>query len=262
MDSVLSFATQLARESGDILLDYFHRPKIKKDYKPDQSVVTEADVAVDRHISQAISTAYPRDILLSEELKPDYAPGDGIPPLWIIDPLDGTTNFSLGLHYWSVSLVRVENGFPSLAVQYFPIFDEMYTSQKGHGTFCNESQLHVCTPDPANKTTFFSCCSRTIKNYQVTIPYKIRIFGSATYSFCCLARGNALISFEAKAKIWDFSGAWLMIPEAKGCIETFNRDEPFPLTPGKAFASQNYAIIAAATPELMQRARQKIIPKE
>jgi len=79
---------------------------------------------------------------------------------------------------------------------------------------------------------------------------------------CSLACGKALISFEAKAKIWDYAGAWLMIPEAGGCIEIYNQSEPFPLSPGKEFASQNDAIIAAATPELMNKAREKIIPRD
>jgi myo-inositol-1(or 4)-monophosphatase len=261
LDSTLSFSIQLARESGEILLDYFRRPYIKTDYKPDHSIVTEADVAVDRHISQAIRTAFPEDILLSEELQPDFSPSGNNVSFWIVDPLDGTTNFSLGLHYWGISLVRVENGFPNLAVQYFPYLNEIYTAQKGCGIYLNETQIHVCSPNPANRTTFFSCCSRTIKNYQVSIPYKIRIFGSATYSLCSLARGNALISFEAKAKIWDFAGAWLMIPEAGGCIELFDRRDPFPLSPGNQYAGQNYAILGTATPELMEKARQKIIPK-
>ncbi len=261
MDSVLAFTIQLARQSGEILLDYFHRPQIKAGYKPDYSIVTEADIAVDRHISMAIRTVFPDDVLLSEELQPDYSPARENPSLWVVDPLDGTTNFSLGLHYWGVSLVRIENGFPSLAVQYFPLLNELYTAQKGCGAFLNEQRMHVCTPNPANRTTFFSCCSRTHKNYMVSIPYKTRILGSATYSMCNLARGNALISFEARAKIWDFAGAWLMIPEAEGCIETFDRSEPFPLLPGTQFASQNDAILAAATPELMEKARQKILPK-
>lgn len=261
MDTALTFATRLALQSGDILLDYYHRPQIKTDYKPDHSVVTEADIAVDRHISQAIHSSFPGDILLSEELQPDYISADNTPPLWIIDPLDGTTNFSLGLHLWGVSLVRVENGFPSLVVQYFPLINEMYIAQKGNGAYLNDAPLNVCHPNSINKTTFFSCCSRTIKNYNVNIPYKIRIFGSATYSFCSLARGKALISFESKAKIWDFAGAWLMIPEANGYIDTFDQNKPFPLSPGKAFAAQNYAILGTATPELMEKARQKILPK-
>jgi myo-inositol-1(or 4)-monophosphatase len=261
LDSILSFTIQLARESGEILVDYFHRPHIKTDYKPDHSLVTEADIAVDRHIKQAIQTAFPGDILLSEELQPDFSPLENNAPIWIVDPLDGTTNFSLGLYYWGTSLVRVKNGFPSLAVQYFPLLNEIYTVQKGCGAFCNETLIRVCSPNPTNRTTFFSCCSRTIKNYQVSIPYKIRIFGSAIYSLCSLARGNALISFEAKAKIWDFAGAWLMVPEAGGNIETYDRNEPFPLSPGKQFADQNYPVLAAATPELMEKARQKIIPK-
>ncbi len=258
---MLSFAIQLARESGEILLDYFRRPDIKTNYKPDHSIVTEADVAVDRHISQAIHAEFPDDALLSEELQPDFSPSGSNTSFWIVDPLDGTTNFSLGLHHWGISLVRVEDGFPTLAVQFFPFLDEIYTVQKGSGVFLNETRIQVSPPNPADRTTFFSCCSRTIKNYQVSIPYKIRIFGSATYSFCSLARGNALISFEAKAKIWDFAGAWLMIPEAGGCIEIFDYREPFPLSPGREFAGQNYVILGASTPELMNKARQKIIPK-
>lgn len=262
MDSTLFFAAQLAQQCGEILLEYFHKSQLKMEYKSDHSIVTEADVAVDNFIKQEIKKEFPHDLIISEELQHQFTPRTANPTVWIVDPLDGTTNFSLGLHYWGVSLVRVENGYPILAVQYFPYLNELYTAQMGCGAYYNNQPIHVTIANPENKTTFFSCCSRTHKNYRISIPYKTRIFGCATYSMCSLASGKALICFEAKAKIWDYAGAWLMIPEAGGCIEIFNHKEPFPLSPGKEFASQNDAVIATATPDLMDKSRKKIIPRE
>ena len=262
MNSVLTFAIDLAKKSAEILLEYFYHMPYKTAYKADHSIVTEADIAVDRYIKQSINKEFPNDLLISEELHNNYSLSEENQTIWIVDPLDGTTNFSLGLHYWGVSLARLEKGFPCLSVQYFPVLGELYTAQKGGGAFLNDNPIHTANPNPEIKSTFFSCCSRTYKNYQIDIPYKTRIFGCATYSLCSLACGKALISFEAKAKIWDYAGAWLLIPEAGGCIEVFDHSEPFPLLPGKEFALQNDAIIATATPELMIKARKKIIPRD
>ena len=93
------------------------------------------------------------------------------------------------------------------------------------------------------------------------IPYKTRILGSAAYSMCSLARGSALIAFEAAAKIWDIAGAWLLIPEAGGVIETLNVNLPFPLIPGKDYSIQNYPALATTTPELLVKSREQLVIK-
>jgi myo-inositol-1(or 4)-monophosphatase len=260
MDADLLFASQLARQAGKLLLSYFERPQKQTRLKFDHSIVTEADVTADQLIAQTIQEAFPGDSLLSEELQTTYREkaNDAV---WIIDPLDGTTNFSLGLYHWGVSIARVQDDQPDLAALYFPLLDEMYTARRGQGASLNGMPIHVRPPDPDLPAAFFACCGHTHKRYQVQVPYKPRILGSAAFSFCSVARGIALLGFEATPKIWDIAAAWLMVQEAGGVIECYNQDEPFPLVSGMDYSLHNFPTLAAATEPLFQKAQYWIQPK-
>jgi myo-inositol-1(or 4)-monophosphatase len=260
MDAPLDFAVRTAKQAGELLQGYFRQGSLHARLKSDHSVVTEADLAADRLIEQTIHEAYPHDVLLSEELQPGFQPNAG-ETVWIIDPLDGTTNFSLGLQIWGVSIARVVEGYTDIAAIYFPMLGEMYTAQRGLGAYMNGERLALGTGAQPKPASFFSCCSRTFRHYQVSVPYKARILGSAAYSFCTLCRGAALVVFDATPKIWDIAGVWLVVEEAGGIIETYDGIRPFPLRPGVVYERQVFTTIAAATPELVSRARRQIRPK-
>ena len=253
----LTFATQLAQQTGELLLTYYRRSGIGTTMKADRTVVTEADLAADHLIRQAIRENYPDDGLLSEEEGTIYPAGKRA--VWIVDPLDGTTNFSLGMHYWGVSIARLVNGEPDTAALYFPLLDELFTAQRGGGAFLNGSRLEVKPPDQMN--TFFSCCSRTLENYDVGLRCKTRILGSAAYGLGTVARGSAVLAFEVTPKVWDFCGSWLVTCEAGGVIQVLDGGTPFPLTPGTDYEGQGYPILTAATPEMWTKGQAKIIPK-
>lgn len=261
MDKTLQFVTQLAQDAGEMLLDYFKQQDLKTSLKGDRSIVTEADLAADRLISSAIQERFPDDLLLSEELSPEYPSGQGAPVIWIIDPVDGTTNFSLGLHVWGILITRVVDGWPDLSVMHFPYINELYTVKRGEGADLNGLPLRVEPPDRNRPAAFFTCCSRTHRYYKIRIPYKPRILGSAAYSFCSVARNAALIGFEATPKIWDIAGGWLLLNEAQGIVETLDGSQPFPLRPGIPYAKQSYPTVMAATPELAAQAHRQIQPR-
>ena len=259
----LEFLIDLAYQSGDLLLKYFQNRDFKTGFKPDKSVVTEADLTTDSLIAEALGNRFPNDLILSEESRPTYpSKSKSVPPkIWIIDPLDGTTNFSIGLHYWGVLLTRLVNGYPELAVLNFPLINELYSAQRGNGAYLNNNRITVESPNPELPLPFFACCSRTFRNYKVKIPYKTRILGSAAYTFCCVARGIALVGFEATPKIWDIAGAWLLVEEAGGFIEPMHGNNPFPLCPGIDYKKQDFPTLAAATPKLAAQAHKQLIPE-
>lgn len=262
-DEPLAFAAQLAQQVGKLLLGYFHSDELHAELKSDRSVVTQADLAADRVIKSAIRGAYPNDFLLSEERQPGEANLEIATDraVWIVDPLDGTTNFSLGLHYWGVLLARLVNGRPEIAVMYFPAIDELYTAQRGRGAYLNQALLRVKPPEANRPLSFFACCSRTFRCYQVSVPYKARILGSAAYTLCTVARSTAILGFEATAKIWDLAAPWLVVSEAGGAVETLDGSQPFPLIAGTDYTTQNFPVLAAANAEIAARAHQQILPK-
>jgi len=263
VESALEFAIQTARQAGELLLHYFQSKELETDLKADRTVVSEADLASDRFISQAIQDQYPNDILISEELQTFLYSDLDVQKsnLWVIDPLDGTTNFTLGLHLWGVLIARLEKGFPILSVLNFPFVNELYSAEQGRGAFLNDNPIHVRLPSPSHPFSFFACCSRTFRYYNVSIPYKARILGSSAYSYACVARGISVIGFEARPRIWDIAASWLLVTEAGGFIETYDESHPFPVQPGLQYAEKEFPTLAAASSELLARARNQIVLK-
>ena len=261
MTTTLQFVNQVAIEAGELLIEHFRSRSFDTRLKGDNTAVTTADLAADRLISKAIKQYYPDDMILSEEHKTTI-PLEGMETptaTWIIDPLDGTTNFSLGLPIWGVLITRVMSGFPESTVQYFPLINEIYSAQIGQGATLNGKPIQVVEPENESRLSFFACCSRTHRRYKISVPYKLRVLGSAAYTYCAIARGMAILGFEATPKIWDIAGAWLLVQEAGGVIESFSGDQPFPLRGDINFAEQIYPTIAAARRNIADRAFNQIV---
>jgi myo-inositol-1(or 4)-monophosphatase len=259
MNDPLDFAIQLAYRAGELLLEHHDQASTAR-LKEDKSVVTESDLAADRLVTEEIRANYPGELILSEELQPRLS-GDPSGFMWVIDPLDGTTNFSLGLPFWGISIARLQDGQPNLGVLYFPPLNGLFTAQSGQRAYYNGAPLEVGISSRNQPASFFSCCSRTYRNYDIQIRYKPRILGSAAYSLCSVARGIALIAFEATPKIWDLAAAWLLVKEAGGVIETYDSSEPFPVREGVDYSRASFPTLAANTPGLLAEARNKIIPR-
>lgn len=253
MSTSLDFVETLAQKTGLMLTKYFRLEGVDADLKSDRTMVTEADLAADSLIRQEIQAAYPDDLILTEEtnqvrLSPDR-------PLWVIDPLDGTTNFSLGLHTWGVSIARLVAGYPETAALYFPLYQELYSAERGQGAYLNHQPLKIA-PHPKQQTTaFFACCSRTLQKYDVSLRYKTRILGAAAYDFCCVARGAAIAAFQATSKIWDIAAGWLVLEEAGGIAELYGGGSPFPYLPESAYANTIFPTMMSANPEVAKKLR-------
>jgi myo-inositol-1(or 4)-monophosphatase len=261
MNTALEFAASLAHHAGEVLREYFRPQGLEIQLKADRTVVTLADLAADQLITQAIRDTFPEDSIVSEELQTSV-PADYLDALWVIDPLDGTTNFSLGLHIWGVAIARLVNGIPETAAIYFPLLDELYTAQNGTGAYLNGERIRALPPDKSKPAAFFACCGNTHRHYTVNVPYKPRILGSATYNFCAVARGAAVLCFEARPKIWDLAAPWVIVPEAGGVIEVHHQPSPFPLLPGQDYAAQNFPCLAAATSQMVEKGRKMILEKQ
>jgi myo-inositol-1(or 4)-monophosphatase len=256
MPASLTFITELARKAGGHLLNYFNPLGTSAQLKGDRSLVTEADLAADRWIAAAIQERFPGSMVLSEELNPALA--EKASEVWVVDPLDGTTNFSLGLPIWGVSIALLVDGWPHAAAVHFPVLGETFTAAIDQGTCLNGERIFARPNDLGRPNTFFSCCSRTHRRYEVNVRYKTRILGSTCYSVCAVARGMALISFEATPKIWDIAACWLIVRESGGVVETYDNSQPFPLQPGRDYQQTDYPTLAAASPDLLAYARRGI----
>lgn len=256
MTDPLAFAAALAIETGQLLVRYYQAPRAPTRLKPDHTLLTEADLAADQHLTTAIQSHFPNDHILSEERNTRYTGGT----TWVIDPLDGTSNFALGVHYWGVSIARVVDGWPDIAALSFPMFGELYTARRGEGAQLNGTPIRTHSSSQPRPVAFFTCDSRVFRRYHVEVPYKARILGSAAYNFCALARGISTLSFETIPRVWDIAASCLVLKEAGGAFRAYT-DEPFPLQPGTDYKTIPYPILGAENEEALAQAQKHITPK-
>ena len=256
MDSTrIELAKQSAVLVGNELLDHFYNGNRQGDLKPDRTLVTEADKKADLHLQQLIREVFPADGILSEEGSTTFPDNDDV---WVLDPLDGTVNFSLGLSYWGVSVAHLQGGHPKNAAVYFPVIDELYSASAGLGAEFNRNPL--TSSDPPIKTQFpvFVHCSRLYRNYQVSVKYKKRSLGAAAYHLCLVPKGAAVLALESQPRIWDFAASWLIVKEAGGMIRTLGDREPFPAKLGIDYANHPFPVLAATNEETMDYAVKNI----
>ena len=101
-----------------------------------------------------------------------------------------------------------------------------------------------------------------MRQYDVSLRYKIRIMGAAAYDLCAVARSAAIVGFQARTKIWDLAAGWLVLEEAGGCAEIHNGPNLFPAQAGLDYSYVNFPTVMAADPTLLAEARASIKKKK
>jgi myo-inositol-1(or 4)-monophosphatase len=224
LNEALDFAVTTAREAGAVLRDYY-RNGVTVKYKGEIDLVTEADHASEALILNRIRSAYPDCAILSEESGASANKSDAI---WIADPLDGTTNFAHGLPIFSVTMALVVDGVIEVGVTYDPIYEQLYTAQRGQGAYLNGERLHVSavpTLDKALLVTGFPYDRRTNPNNNIRqfTAFSLRAqgvlrLGSAALDLGALAAGWLDGYWEFKINPWDIAAGCLLVTEAGGQV--------------------------------------------
>lgn len=254
---LLAFAATLAREAGAIAAAQFGFSIARR--KADGSLVTKTDEQIDRLLSQRIREIYPGDAILSEEQLTVYDPA--IERTWVVDPLDGTTNFARGLPTWGVSIGLLVRGAPVVGVLYFPLLDELYAAAVGEGATCNGEAIRTTDEVVMDDEHIFMECTRTRAHYLLTLPLKSRMMGSAAFHMCKVADGSAMAGNEATPKVWDIAAAGLILTEAGGVMQGSKGDAVFPLPAERAdYLSHSFPILYAGNAALLELASAGIEP--
>lgn len=199
------------------------------EFKGAVDIVTEMDKRAEELIVDAISRAFPKDSILTEE--GSNVSVDGAKNKWIIDPLDGTTNYAHGFPVFSVSIALESSGEVVLGVVHNPMLDETFVAEKGSGAFLNDKKISVSTVASLGKSllaTGFPYDVRTTKlnniDHFTNFALKaqaIRRAGSAALDLSYIAAGRFDGFWEMKLRAWDVAGAALMIKEAGGTVTDF-----------------------------------------
>ena len=252
--SVLDFANTITSRVGSQLLKDFGQGQASQ--KDDGSLVTQSDKWADETIRGAIASHFPNHGVLSEEAEHTFPDTEWT---WIIDPLDGTTNFTRGIPIWGISLGLLYQGTPVFGYVHFPpigqTFHGFWQGESGitgleNGAFLNGRPIHSST-DSASNNHFFNLCSRSASLLQQRLPCKIRMLGVASYNFLTIASGAALGGVEATPKIWDMAGAWVIVQAAGGVWVSLDSEAIFPLEVGQDYGKRSLPTLVASSDELV-----------
>lgn len=221
---MLETAIEAARQVGRVLLEQFGTPQEIKS-KGLRDIVTEADLTAQAKAVEVIRSRYPDHDILGEES--GQMPGGASDYCWIVDPLDGTTNYSRGYPHFSVSIALSYRGEIVLGVVYDPLRDQLFRAQRGQSAYLNDEIIRVSAVDRlidalvgldwARKQEFRSKMGRLVAEVAPKVG-TLRNTGSAALGLCSVAAGWTDAYFHLSLKPWDTAAASVIIQEAGGTV--------------------------------------------
>lgn len=223
-ENILNDVSGVVHSAGQIVNSYFGK-KLQQVDKAD-GYATAADLESEKLLISGLSKILPQATFLAEESGKSAGDGEFC---WVIDPLDGTTNFVQGLPYFCVSVALTKNSVPVLGVVYNPLSDELFAAQQGVGAFLNRAPISTSTRDDMKKCFFgVSFSYHTSDDYQRSWKaarlirgksFSMRHMGSAALDLAHVACGRLDGTFFEKLHWWDVA-AGLCIANVAGAIAT------------------------------------------
>ncbi|KAM7445964.1 Inositol monophosphatase 1 [Porites harrisoni] len=226
-------AVRIARNAGEVVRVAFHKEKNIDTKSCGTDLVTETDKQVEELIIGSLKKEFPSHSFIGEET---VSAGGSCSltnnPTWIIDPIDGTTNFVHRFPYVAVCIGLAINKKVEIGVIYSCIRDELYTARRGSGAFRNGKQIHCSGLTDISKALVITelGASRELANMEVvnknfrTVAeppirvHGIRMLGSAALNLCSIAEGSADLYYEFGIHVWDIAAAGLIVEEAGGVL--------------------------------------------
>jgi myo-inositol-1(or 4)-monophosphatase len=222
LDARFSAALSIADEAAQLALQFFERrTELKVELKGLQDHVSAADREVEALIRRRITERFPEDSLMGEELGAGTSTS---PALWVIDPIDGTTNFLRGLPHWGVCIAFADDEVVEHSVIVNPVLRERYVARRGRGALCNDRPLSVSRTAQLSEALIGFGSNKKSKSE----PYveglgrllaegiEYRRIGCASMNLAAVASGKLDGFFEAKLSPWDALPGMLLVKEAGG----------------------------------------------
>lgn len=230
VQAFFKFALTVTREAGErVKTDFYANKKIavKENFA---DLVTETDHAVEEMIMSKLGQKFPSHKLIGEETV--SAGGHCVltdDPTWIIDPIDGTTNFVHGIPHTCISIGLAVNKEIVAGIVHCPILGETYTAVRGQGAYCNDEKLGVSNIHELSKSVVVleggtsripEILQTKMHNMKAVIEncHGIRCYGSAAYNMCQVARGCEEVYMEHGIHVWDIAAGKLIVEEAGGVV--------------------------------------------
>ncbi|XP_072112273.1 inositol monophosphatase 1 [Mobula birostris] len=258
----MDVAVAVARKAGAVICEALKNEKTVQIKSSPADLVTETDQYVEKMILGTLKEKFPSHSFIGEESVADGAASiltDN--PTWIIDPVDGTTNFVHRFPFVAVSIGFYVNKQSEIGVIYRCVEDKMYTARRGQGAFCNGHQLCVSKQENISKALIVTelgsnrtpeIVKTVLSNMEklISIPsHGIRALGSAAINMCMVASGGADAYYEMGIHCWDMAAAALIVTEAGGVVVDIS---------GGTFDLMSRRVIAASTKAIAERIAQEI----
>lgn len=244
LDRYISVGVEAAQEGGQVLLDWMEKG-FTIEYKGVMDLVTDADRAAEQVIIDRIISVFPDHQVLAEEGGASSSKASRYK--WVIDPLDGTTNYTHRFPAFCVSIGLEIDGVVSVGVVFDPMRKELFVAAKGRGATCNGESISVSQTPTLNEALLVTGFSydvrqdKTDNNFNffrgfVKQAQGVRRTGSAAIDLCYVAMGRFDGFWEMKLSPWDVAAGSLMVTEAGGLISDFY-GTPFSIYGGQLVAS-------------------------
>jgi myo-inositol-1(or 4)-monophosphatase len=219
---------EIVRKTAKYLKDNLGRVK-RIDFKGAFNMVTEVDRKTEEIVIKTLRKHFPGDGFLSEEAGGKEGTTGR---KWVIDPLDGTTNYAHGFPFYAVSIALEENGKPVFGAVFDPERNELFSAHKGRGAYLNGKPIKVSGVSKLEKSllaTGFSYKIADLKDNNIChftnllfASQAVRRAGSASLDLCYVACGRFDGFWELELNPWDTAAAWLIVKEAGGEVTTFS----------------------------------------
>lgn len=219
---MLQTAIKAAKEVARVSLEFFDKEK-SISYKEQEEIVTNIDIEAETMIKSIIKAEFSDHAILGEE---GGRVNDGSSEYcWIIDPIDGTVNYSRGIQLYGISIAIAKNKDVVAGVVYNPITKELFTAEKGKGAFLNGQPIKVSDMSELSKSVVYSTELFKTKDIVSNFFEKVknfRITSSSAYETCLVACGRTEGFIKVTTHPWGFAAACLIVDEAGGTVTNFD----------------------------------------
>lgn len=231
LSSILSLAVQAAHAAAQSLRSTFAQRSFAAVFRSAHDVKLSADLEAERIICDLIRSRRPADGFFAEERGPATTSADGV---WIIDPLDGTVNFSHGHPHFAVSIAWAWQRVTHVAVIYDCLRDELYTAIRGHGALCNSQPIRVASTSVLadamiaiglGKVDPHAAAEHALTRLAPQVQ-KVRLSGSAALDLAFVAAGRLDGYYDHQVHVWDIAAGALLVEEAGGVCLTYPTEQP------------------------------------
>ncbi|GGY56390.1 inositol monophosphatase [Pseudoduganella albidiflava] len=238
MHPMLNTAVKAARRAAAVInRASFDLDRVSFAEKNPNDFVTDVDRAAEEAVIEVLQKAYPSHAFLGEESGTTGNVNDESEFVWIIDPLDGTTNFIHGFPQYAVSIALQQRGVITLGVVYDPVRNELFTAEKGAGAFLNDKRIRVRKLDriagallgTGYKNGSPKALEEYLKMYGIMAErcHGVRRAGSAALDLAYVASGRLDGYYEKSLQPWDIAAGTLLVTEAGGIAGEFNGESDY-----------------------------------